>query len=78
MNPITLSEVIAMDHKFDQAEYIRQYQRENRIEKKVTFNRNNPDDMALLEWLQSRPDGMVHYIKTLIRSDMISHLTAGE
>lgn len=67
-----------MEIKFDQAEYIKKYHREQRIEKKVTFNRNNPDDMALLEWLQSRPDGMVHYIKTLIRSDMISHLTAGE
>ena len=67
-----------MEIKFDQAEYIKKYHREQRIEKKVTFNRNNPDDMVLLEWLQSRPDGMVHYIESLIRSDMISHLTAGK
>lgn len=63
--------------KFNQAEYIKQYQREQRIEKKVTFNRNNHEDMILLEWLTSRPDGMVHYIKSLIRSDMEKHL-AGE
>ena len=67
-----------MDNKkFNQAEYIKQYQREQRVEKKVTFNRNNHDDMILLEWLTSRPDGMVHYIKSLIRTDMEKHL-AGE
>lgn len=67
-----------MSEKFDQAEYIRRYQRENRIEKKVTFNRHDPQDMILLDWLTSRPGGMVRYIKTLIRSDMDSHKTAGE
>lgn len=66
-----------MAEKFNQAEYIKRYQRENRIEKKVTFNRNDPGDMKILEWLTSRPDGMVHYIKSLIRSDMETHLTAG-
>lgn len=59
-----------MTEKFNQAEYVKRYQRENRIEKKVTFNRNDPDDMRLLEWLTTRPGGMVRYIKTLIRSDM--------
>lgn len=59
-----------MDHKFDQAAYVRQYQREYRIDKKVTFNRGNPADMQLLDWLTSRPEGMVQYIKNLIRADM--------
>ena len=67
-----------MSTKFDQAAYVRQYQRENRIEKKVTFNRNNSDDMALLEWLASRPEGMVQYIKRLIRSDMNPTSSAGK
>lgn len=66
-----------MQEKFNQAEYVKRYQRENRIDKKVTFNRNNPDDMALLQWLSSRPDGMVQYIKSLIRSDMERAQTAG-
>ena len=61
-----------MQSKFDQAAYIRQYQRENRIEKKVTFNRRDPDDMHLLDWLTSRPEGMVQYLKALIRKDMES------
>lgn len=67
-----------MADKFDQAEYVKRYQREQRIEKKVTFNRNNHDDMILLEWLMFRPEGMVKYIKSLIRSDMETHLKAGE
>ena len=66
-----------MPEKFNQAEYIRRYQRENRIEKKVTFNRNDPGDMELLDWLTSRPDGMVRYIKNLIRADKEKQ-TAGE
>lgn len=66
-----------MSDTFNQAEYVKRYQRENRIDKKVTFNRNNPDDMALLQWLSSRPDGMVQYIKSLIRSDMERAQTAG-
>ena len=56
---------------FNQAEYVKKYQREQRIEKKVTFNRNSPDDMAILTWLTSRPAGMVKYIKDLIHTDMI-------
>ena len=55
---------------FNQAEYVKQYHREQVIGKKVTFNRNNPDDMELLEWLVNRPEGMVGYIKKLIREDM--------
>lgn len=66
-----------MTDKFNQTEYIKKYHRECRIEKKVTFNRNSPEDMALLDWLTSRPDGMVQYIKSLIRADMASHQTAG-
>ncbi len=66
-----------MSDTFNQAEYVKRYQRENRIDKKVTFNRNNPDDMALLQWLSSRPDGMVQYIKSLIRSDMERAQSAG-
>ena len=59
-----------MAEKFNQKEYIKEYQRENRITKKVTFNRKNPDDMAMVEWLDNRPEGIVQYLKTLIREDM--------
>ena len=59
-----------MAEKFNQKEYVKEYQRENRIAKKVTFNRKNPDDMKLVEWLDTRPEGIVQYLKTLIREDM--------
>lgn len=59
-----------MAEKFNQAEYIKEYQRENRITKKVTFNRKNPDDMEMVEWLNNRPEGIVQYLKRLIREDM--------
>ena len=55
---------------FDQKEYVKAYHREFRIEKKVTFNRKSPDDMALLEWLEGQPEGTVQYLKRLIREDM--------
>lgn len=67
-----------MGEKFDQAAYVRQYQRENRVDKKVTFNRLNPADMELLDWLSTRPEGMVQYLKSLIRSDMRNHQRAGK
>lgn len=58
--------------QFDQKEYVKEYQRENRIAKKVTFNRKNPDDMAMVEWLDHRPEGIVQYLKSLIRDDMMA------
>lgn len=57
---------------FNQAEYVKQYQRANVIGKKITFNRTNPEDMELMSWLESRPEGMVAYMKRLIREDMES------
>lgn len=63
---------------FDQAEYVKRYHREKVIGKKVTFNRNNPDDMVLLQWLESQPEGMVSYMKRLIREDMDRQYTPGE
>lgn len=65
-----------MAEKFNQAEYIKEYQRENRITKKVTFNRKNPDDMAMVEWLDNRPEGIVQYLKSLIRDDMAHNSAA--
>ena len=55
---------------FDQGKYIRQYISENRTTKNLTFNKKNADDMAMLEWLNSREEGFNKYIKNLIRKDM--------
>ena len=45
------------------------YIRENIIQKTITFNRNNPDDMAILNHLKSK-DNANGYIRQLIRFDM--------
>lgn len=55
---------------FDQKEYVNRYHRENIARKNVTFNRGKPEDMALLEWAESKPEGFVAYVKHLIRDDM--------
>ena len=45
------------------------YNRENIIQKNITFNRNNPEDMKMLEHLKTKKSA-VGYIKMLIRWDM--------
>ena len=45
------------------------YNRENIIQKILTFNRKNPDDMAILNYLKSK-DNANGYIRQLIRFDM--------
>ena len=54
---------------FDQKAYLNQYEKENIIQKKVQFNRRNPDDMALLEWATMH-ESFTRYIKSLIHADM--------
>lgn len=55
---------------FDPKEYTVKYNRENVIRKMITFNKGNPEDMELLDHLQKQPEGMVAYVKKLIREDM--------
>lgn len=55
---------------FDQREYTVRYNRENVTRKMITFNKNKPEDMAILEWLEKQPEGMVAYVKRLISEDM--------
>lgn len=55
---------------FDQREYVNRYHRETIARKNVTFNRNKPEDMTLLEWAEKQPDGFVTYVKKLISEDM--------
>lgn len=58
---------------FDQREYVNRYHRETIARKNVTFNRNKPDDMTLLEWAEKQPDGFVAYVKGLIMEDYEAH-----
>ena len=50
--------------------YNREYARKNFRCKNVQFNVQYKEDIELLEWVQSRPEGGNTYIKGLIRDDM--------
>lgn len=49
--------------------YNQEYNKKNIIQKLITFNRNNPEDMKILEYLKSKKSA-AGYIKGLIRIDM--------
>lgn len=55
---------------FDQAAYIRGYVKVNVRYKKMNFNVNQADDMALYEWIEKQPEGTSNYLKRLVRDDM--------
>ena len=38
--------------------------------KLITFNRKNPEEMAMLDWANAQPEGGNKYIKRLILEDM--------
>lgn len=48
---------------------VKKYQDRTRIQKPVNFNRDNPDEMDLLEWAEKHGAWQT-YIKNLIRLDM--------
>ena len=63
-----------MVKNFDKIEYTKKYNKEQIIRKQVKFNKNNYDDMILLNYLESRPieEGSLNsYLKKLIKNDMI-------
>lgn len=55
---------------FDQDRYVREYQKQFRITKLLTFNRKNEDDMKMLQWIEGQAESFVQYVKRLIRQDM--------
>lgn len=54
----------------EKSAYDKQYFKANVLRMMVTFNRKKPEDMVLYDWLASRNESMVSYIKRLIREDM--------
>lgn len=63
---------------FDQREYDKTYHREHTIYRKVSFNNSNPDDMRMVEWIDSQPEATSAYIRRLILEDMTRRQNAGE
>lgn len=54
---------------FDRAKYSRDYQADKIVQKRISFNRNSPDDMTLLAWIELQ-ENFTLYCKDLIRADM--------
>jgi len=50
--------------------YDQDYLKQNIVQVGITFNRRKPDDMKLIDWLNSRTESRVAYVKRLIREDM--------
>ena len=59
-----------MTKHFDQTAYTIQYNKENVITKRVPFNRQNPNDMQLLDWSANQSESFTAYVKRLITKDM--------
>lgn len=56
--------------EFDQKQYIKDYAKANIIYRKMNFNRLKQDDMAIVSWLDSQPEGVSNYLKRLIAEDI--------
>ena len=56
--------------KEEKYSYDQNYLRQNMVAVNITFNRQKPDDMVILDWLNSRKESKVAYMKRLIISDM--------
>ena len=57
---------------FDKKAYDQDYNQKNVFVKRLPFNRNNPDDVELLAFLEAHGN-TTQYLKKLIRRDMESH-----
>ena len=63
-------EVTPLRNKAKKYSYDQGYLAENITKVSLTFNRRVPEDMELMEWLKSKPEGRNQYIKRLLREDM--------
>lgn len=63
---------------FNQQEYVANYNKENIVYRKLSFNRQKPDDMKLLEWIDGQRESTSAYLKRLVMEDLIAALKAQE
>ena len=54
---------------FDKGSYDKQYAKDHIKRKHIPFNDTDPEDMALLAWI-NRQQNATQYIKRLVREDM--------
>lgn len=55
---------------FDQEQYVNEYIKANIKYRRINFNVNKKDDMKMVEWIDSQPEGVSNYLKKLVKNDM--------
>jgi hypothetical protein len=61
---------------FDQLKYIGEYNRQNIVYRKISFNKKNQDDKAIMEWIDSQEESTSSYLKRLALEDMLRKISA--
>ena len=56
--------------EFDQKQYVNEYIKAKIVYRRMNFNKGKPDDMEMVEWLDSQPEGVSNYLKRLVADDM--------
>lgn len=63
----------------EKSAYDQQYRRDHMTTKLIAFNRDKPEDIALLRYVESKGNRIFSsYVKELIRRDMEENEKAGE
>ena len=65
-----ITDQVPVPKKFDQNEYIKEYQRQNIRYRKMNFNLTKDEDTKVLEWIDRQPEGASNYLKHLVLEDM--------
>ena len=55
---------------FDQKQYVNDYIKAKIVYRRMNFNNGKPDDMQMVEWIDSQPEGVSNYLKRLVADDM--------
>ena len=55
---------------FDQKAYVNDYIKANIRYRRMNFNLTKQEDITMLEWIDSQPEGVSNYLKRLVEADM--------
>ena len=56
--------------EFDQKQYVNEYIKSKIVYRRMNFNNGKPDDMQMVAWIDSKPEGVSNYLKRLVAEDM--------
>ena len=56
--------------EFDQKKYVNEYIKTTIVYRRMNFNKGKPEDMQMVEWIDSQPEGTSNYLKRLVLQDI--------